>query len=160
MEWKEVIGFPLYEVSSTGEVRNKETGHIKIKSKSSSGYYQVSIYKKEDGNVKSYVHKLVAEAFISVAEGKTVDHIDGNKLNNNVSNLRWLTQSENNLVRRNYTRNKSGKIGVFWRAKIGKYEAYCSLKGKWYSCGLWTTLEEAAEARAKKLKELCPSLEM
>ena len=46
--------------------------------------------------INKFIHNLVAEAFIANADSKPlVDHIDGNRLNNNVSNLRWATAEEN-----------------------------------------------------------------
>ena len=64
-------------------------------SRSSSGYLHVQLY--IDGkSFTKLIHQLVAEAFIENPDNKPdVNHIDGNKLNNNVSNLEWVTKSEN-----------------------------------------------------------------
>jgi hypothetical protein len=82
-------------VSNDGQIRNDKTGKIKAKNKDSKGYYSESLYK--DGKaVTKKVHRLVAEAFIPNPDSKPcVNHIDGNKLNNSVDNLEWVTHSEN-----------------------------------------------------------------
>lgn len=61
------------------------------------GYESVS-FRKNGKTYSKYVHRLVAEAFIpndDPATKNTVDHIDGNKANNEISNLRWLNRAEN-----------------------------------------------------------------
>jgi hypothetical protein len=61
------------------------------------GYFRVQLW--SGGFVKHHlVHRLVANAFITNPDGKPqVNHIDGNKKNNNVENLEWVTQSENQI---------------------------------------------------------------
>ena len=68
------------------------TEFIEAKPRLSSGYLSVFIpYRKG-----CFIHRLVAEAFIPNPENKPfVDHIDGNRTNNNPTNLRWVTQKEN-----------------------------------------------------------------
>lgn len=97
MNWKRIEGFDSYSVSDTGEVRNDVTGRIKSKTLNKrNGYYYVDLWKDNVG-VKRPVHRLVAEAFIeNVDDSPTVDHIDGARTNNVVSNLRWATFSEQN----------------------------------------------------------------
>lgn len=108
--WKDIKGYEgLYQISNYGNVKslkrkiNKRKCEeiIKKPSLSGKGYYKVSLCKY--GNIKYYyIHYLVANAFIKNDKKKpTVDHIDRNKLNNNVNNLRWATykeQIENRLL--------------------------------------------------------------
>lgn len=109
--WKDVVGYEgLYQVSSMGKV--KSCAHIvncrgnsfrtqpaKLLSqqtnKKKNFYYFVRLYK--NGRPKPFfVHRLVADAFIPNNNNLTqVNHKDGNKKNNNVSNLEWCTPSEN-----------------------------------------------------------------
>ena len=95
--WKEIEGYEKYQISSYGRVKslknNKES--IKKHSISSRGYLVVTLFKNNISKTLT-VHRLVANTFIENKDNKlTVNHIDGNKLNNNISNLEWVTYSEN-----------------------------------------------------------------
>ena len=97
-EWKQIIYDGItynYEVSTEGEVRNIDTGKIKSQHDNGRGYLKVTLNKH--GKVKNvFVHRLVAEAFIPNPNNyDTVDHVDHNKYNNKVENLRWLSRKEN-----------------------------------------------------------------
>ena len=83
-----------YEISNYGRLRR--TGQRKfLKGSVKEGYVRISIRTK-DGDQSKFVHRLVAEAFIPNPQNKEiVDHIDGNRANNHVSNLRWVTAEEN-----------------------------------------------------------------
>lgn len=94
--WKEVPNFP-YEVSNDGQVRNATTGKL-LKLQIYKGYYRLMLYNK--GEKKRFlIHRLVAFLFLGPPPiNKTVvNHIDGNKLNNSVENLEWVTHQENTL---------------------------------------------------------------
>lgn len=96
-EWRDVTGFEgRYQVSSDGRVRNSK-GHILTPTNKSDRYNCVRLY---SGGRKDYVdmliHRLVAEAFLERPDGDyEVNHIDGNRYNNDVSNLEWVTHREN-----------------------------------------------------------------
>ena len=98
-EWRKIPGYETYEVSNTGKVRtNNWMNHGVQKEMSPSIWnksYQVNLFK--DGKQKCMrVHRLVAMAFIPNPENKPeINHIDGNRLNNIVSNLEWCTRAEN-----------------------------------------------------------------
>lgn len=95
--WKKIDRNQNYSINENGEVRNDKTKHIKKPfTNKGNGYLMVDLYKNNKSE-KVPIHRLVAEAFIQNPEKKaTVDHIDGDRKNNSISNLRWATYSENN----------------------------------------------------------------
>lgn len=127
-EYKEI--FPSYYISNFGNI--KHDNNFLKKCIHSNGYEQVNI---RIGNkyVTKLIHRLVAVAFIPNPDNKPcVDHIDGNKRNNYVSNLRWVTpvESANNIItkkrsienRKSHNEKKivaiSGEINVYFNSII------------------------------------------
>lgn len=98
-KWKSLdfLGYPNYEVSTFGRIRNSTTKCILKLGKSGDRliYYSKILYNK--GTSKQFrINRLVALAFIPNPENKPcVDHIDGDCRNNKVDNLRWTTWKEN-----------------------------------------------------------------
>lgn len=100
--WKTVIDFEDYEVSSYGNVRRKLSSFKTSSKKSNLKCFDNRGYRMVDLSVngkrsRKTVHQLVARAFLENFEyGDIVNHIDGNKSNNNIQNLEKSTQSANN----------------------------------------------------------------
>jgi len=98
LEIKEIQGFPGYYISETGTVYSTKTGEWRERKLQTSyrGYKMVEIRDSSNKPFFKSVHRIVANAFIPNPENKPqVNHIDGNKTNNDVCNLEWCTEAEN-----------------------------------------------------------------
>ena len=96
-KWMTSPDNPRYEVSSLGRVRNKKRGNIIKQKLTLDGYHRVCLSESGLRNGKSWsVARLIARAFIDNPNNlPQVNHIDGNKDNNSVSNLEWCTPKQN-----------------------------------------------------------------
>lgn len=96
MEWRFIEGTNgEYQVSDTGMVKTTRSGKIMTPSVDQRGYLRVALY-KSNRNKRYKVHRLVAQAFLPNPEEKPqVNHKDGNKQNNTVCNLEWVTNNQN-----------------------------------------------------------------
>ena len=107
--WKPITGYEgKYEVSNLGRVKslsriiNQKNGrHRRIKERilipGRMGNYHGVVLCNDDGMKKCYIHRLVCAAFIGdpIGERNVTNHKDGDKFNNRVSNLEWVTYAEN-----------------------------------------------------------------
>ena len=92
--WKTIEEFPIYEVSNLGRIKNTKSQKI-LRPIIKSGYHHVSLT-NSNCRKNCKVHRLVAMAFIPNPENKSdVNHKDKDKLNNQLSNLEWMTRKEN-----------------------------------------------------------------
>ena len=103
------------------------------------GRYAARRYK----NKTQLLHRYITNA----SDDMVVDHINGNTLDNRLSNLRVVTQSENLFNTKLYSSNTTGYKGVCYDKHAGKYKASIRLNGKSKHLGLYSTAEEAHTAR-------------
>jgi len=105
-EWRKIDGFPNYEVSNMGDVRNVKTDRILKKNNRSTGYQTHSLYDTNRNLITFRVHRLVAKTFLSNPDNlPEVDHINRIKHDNRASNLRWSSRGTN-------IKNKVANVGV------------------------------------------------
>lgn len=84
-----------YEVSSEGDIRRCDTGKLLAKNLAGAGYVKADFW-REGRRSQTYVHRVVARAFLEQVPGKEeVNHIDGDKTNNRVANLEWSDRADN-----------------------------------------------------------------
>jgi hypothetical protein len=96
--WKKIEGFDyiIYEVSTFGRVRNKDTGHISDLVPKKNGYYYANLTYENGKKIIKRVNRLVGEAFIPNPENlPLVHHKDTVRSNNHISNLQWFTHEDN-----------------------------------------------------------------
>lgn len=84
-----------YEINEDGIVRNISKNKLLIGTLENHGYFSVKLRTKSGKDKKFLIHRLVIFTFGAKSCKNMVNHIDGNKLNNNIKNLEWVTQREN-----------------------------------------------------------------
>lgn len=160
-EWRKCTFCPDYEVSSLGRVRSldrmikkkngwtqKRVGQMLIPgtcNRKDKQYHFVVI-----NGVARLLHRVVALAFLpNPANLRTVDHIDRNRLNNAVSNLKWASHSENNCNKS--TKPKSGHSYIYWRERDKLWYVRSRQGGKYVINKAFKTIEDALAARKEAL---------
>lgn len=114
--WKsiEIEGYEHFSVSDYGDIKNTETGKLR-KQCIVNGYQMVRLSRTGHPLQFLTVSRLVAKAFVEGDCNLTVNHIDGNKLNNHFSNLEWVSQQENvhHALRTGLTGTHPKKVGQY-----------------------------------------------
>jgi hypothetical protein len=152
-QYKIIKDFENYSVSNFGNVRNNKTSRI-LKPGIHNGYYYV-ILSIDGKHFNKTIHKLVGETFIPNPLNKTcIDHKNNDKLDNNVSNLRYCTQQENCMNTKLSSKNTSNYKGVHFDKQRNKWMAQIMINGKRKHLGCFDNIEDAVNARVKKAEEL------
>jgi hypothetical protein len=150
---KPIIGYEKeYKIYNDGRVWSNFTNRFLKSGISSNGYMLVNLCK--EGQQTSFnIHRLVASHFIPNIDNKPyVDHIDGDIVNNHVSNLRWATGSENIINQKRSSRNTSGEKNVSWQKLNNKWQVILTVDGRLKYFGCFKDKNEAV-AEARRLRE-------
>jgi len=140
----EIQGYERYMIYEDGRVWSKwgKGRFLKPTPVNKKGYLGVCLC-KDGKSITITIHRLIALHYIPNPENKPeVDHIDRDKQNNNIENLRWATRSENQ-------RNKGAYGAVKFKGVIKKgkkFEANTKVDGKSKYIGIYDTAEEASKA--------------
>lgn len=103
-------------------------------------------------------HRVIWELFNGeIPEGYQIDHIDQDKTNNRIENLRLCTRSENKINVGVRSDNSSGAKGVSWKKDVSKWQARIYKDRKCINLGYYDTIEEAAEAYRKGSLKFFPT---
>jgi hypothetical protein len=141
--------FPNYQISNLGNVKNVRTKRILSPQTDKDGYKLVCLYNNKVAKTKR-LHRLLGQYFIPNPENKKeIDHIDNNPSNNELSNLRWASSSDNKKNRNKVinTNFSSSYIGVSYSKKIKKWRARITNNGIETHIGSFKTEIEASQAR-------------
>ena len=142
-EWRPVVSFERYEVSNLGNVRRG--GRLLSPGKDTCGYRQINLYKDSNRYTRK-VYRLVMEAFNPNVDNKPqIDHINRNRSDDRLENLRWATARENVRNSKAFTEEMNG---ISRSEKNNTYIVRLSMNGgseKYY--GSCKTLDEAKTLR-------------
>ena len=109
--WKTIKGYEPYQISTWGRI--KRDGNIISPYKNHKGYLKVGLCVNGE-SYKKRVHRLVAQTFIPNPNNYSqVDHIDGNKENNSITNLRWVDNSTNTILFKEFQKIAEDKPSNF-----------------------------------------------
>ena len=149
--YKKIPGYDKYFFGSDGTVISKRRKMKEVKgSPDKDGYLKITLVDKK-GNFKYYrKHRLIMWAFNGNSK-KQVNHKDGNKTNNRIENLEYVTSMENQCHRRVL---EGFEPGVCWAKKEKKWRSYIQINKKWEHLGFYEKKEDAKNAYLKKLNEL------
>ena len=154
--WSEIQGFPKYYISNQGKLKSckKRNEIIMTPQFSKDGYMCNNLFDGVSYHKKT-IHRLVAEAFIPNPDNLAeVDHIDRDKSNNTVSNLRWTTISQNRINRTSKVGSTGERYIRCFLLKPKPFGVTITRDKKTIFCKYFQTLEEAIFARDAFLDSL------
>lgn len=129
--------FNNYILYSDGRLFSKTKNKFMKPHKNHLGYLTLVLIDNDKKNRCKGLHRLLGETFIPNPDNKKeIDHIDRNKTNNNLDNLRWATRSENNLNKNIFKNNKSGYRSIYQIGSgkgTGSWRYKRIINGKYYS---------------------------
>jgi hypothetical protein len=154
-EWKIISFCEEFSVSNMGRVKYNINGRI-LKANNNGGYLRISLKKKQP-----YIHKLVAEAFLPNLDNYTeCDHINRDKTDNRVCNLRWINRS-NNCRNKSKKENSTSKYKGVSYTRSNTWNACGYLNGKRIHIGNFNNEEDAGCAyndwviKNEDIKDFC-----
>ena len=165
--WKDIPNYEGYQASDLGNIRSKDRiveqkngrkylqkGRLMSKNSNGNGYLSVMLSFKGRKSFRRYVHRLVALTFLKGDESLHVDHINFDKSDNKVSNLRFVTQRENNHFYQESVKenNTCEYIGVVYSKEKDLYFSTFSVNGDNYNLGSYKVAEDAKKAYDEALK--------
>ena len=146
---RSIPGYENYSINEDGVIFNKKNKIMKP-SINGHGYCVVNLYKDKQKRMFS-IHQLMFMVFYGIESDRknVIDHIDGNKTNNKLSNLQYVTQRLNTTKDR---KSKTGLTGVY--EYKGRFQSAIRVNGKKIHLGTFETAEKAYDAYKKELKNL------
>lgn len=127
--FKTIKEYPMYSVSTEGRIRKNSDQKILTPSRKPSGYMQINLFTNDGRRKKEYVHRLMALTFLDNPNHfPEVNHIDGVRDNNTLSNLEWITHTEN-MAKSTWPKKISVYLGDNLVGTFAKIEDACSELG-------------------------------
>ena len=150
--FKPIPEYPNYEVSNLGRVKSLRFGKERILKPSSSTGYLIVTLCNEIKRKSFLVHQLIAMTFLNhIPNGHklVIDHVDNDKTNNHLSNLRIVTNRFNTS---RHTGGTSKYSGVYWNKDCKKWVSQITIKGKRKHLGYFENEYDAYLEYKKRIK--------
>lgn len=161
-QWKDILNYEgYYQISNLGRVKSLEKNILlgtrkcvyktlmKKPTITKRGYWEISLYKNGKG-IRKKIHRLLALSFIDNPKNcPQVNHIDNNRLNNEISNLEWVTNRENSCHRVKLSNCTSKYTGVSYYKRNNKWRSSIQVNGVSIRFGMFETEEEAYQKRVE-----------
>ena len=134
MDYARFKDYYNYIIFMNGKIYNKKKNRfIKSSVDKSTGYFKLHLYKNKK-EYTFYLHRILGECFIKNSHNlPTIDHIDRDRLNNKINNLRWSSITLQNINKNIQKNNKTGTIGVYFHKIKNIYRAIWRVDGKKFS---------------------------
>jgi len=146
--FQDIIDFPNYMINENGEIYSKFTKRLLKPGLITSGYTGVML-RRNKKNIHKTIHRLLGLQYLPNPNNKPcIDHINRNRIDNSLTNLRWVSYSENSKNKSSKKNSTSRFVGVRKvKNKIIKpYRAETTYQGKKYHIGYYELEEEGYEA--------------
>lgn len=140
LKYEPDTGRLFWKLARGGIAQGEEAGWLD----KSSGYKRISIY----GRVK-YAHVIAWELFHGISPDGQIDHANGDKTDNRISNLRQCSPAQNAQNRRNRVDNKSGVKGASWNSSRRKWSARVTVNKKVCFLGFFSNISDAEKEITK-----------
>ena len=154
-EWKDIIGYEgKYQVSNLGNVKNVKSQHILKGANDKNGYLLISLFDSNFKKKTQKIHRLVGIAFIPNPDNlPVIDHINRDKKDNRIENLRWYSYS-NNARNRDWVISNTGIRHISYSPVNDRYYVGLNrIDNK--NAKVFRTLEEAKDYKEKYIASLC-----
>jgi hypothetical protein len=150
MDWNKFFYYKNNDLYWLEDYCNKKVAGKQVGTTNSSGYKQVILNKKS-----FMVHRIIYEMFKGKIPDKLqIDHIDRNKINNSLDNLRLCTNSENCMNKAAQCNNKYNSKGIYFDKEYQKFRVRIRKNNKRFYLGRFDTLEEATKIYLEAAREL------
>ena len=117
-EWMPVFGASRYEISRIGSIRSVATKKLMTMQTTRRGYIRLTIIHDDGKRRPRSLHQLLALTYLpNPDEHKEIDHIDRNRSNNSISNLRWVSRAEQ-AKNRVYNRKSKLRVRPIWQLNL------------------------------------------
>lgn len=140
LKYDPITGKLFWKMTRGGVSIGEEAGWVD----ESSGYKRISIY-----GATKYAHVVAWELFHGEIPNGQVDHINGDKTDNRIANLRECSPAQNAQNRKNRVDNKSGVKGASWNASRRKWCARVTVNKKVFFLGFFSNITDAEKEIAK-----------